>query len=101
MSRADRNDYVPVLEDWIWNAALPLASYVLLAIGGKLAWSQPRAAGYLIGLSALALLFIGIHNAWDLAVWIIAERPERRRAEEAARRKPVARADNGAPDAHD
>ena len=39
-----------------------------------------------IGLSALLLVFIGIHNVWDLAVWILAERPSRRREMEAARR---------------
>jgi hypothetical protein len=37
---------------------------------------QAAAALYIIGSVALTLLFIGIHNAWDLAVWITVERPE-------------------------
>jgi len=35
----------------------------------------PALALYLTGGAALTLLFVGIHNAWDLAVWITVERP--------------------------
>jgi hypothetical protein len=86
MAGMDRRDYVPVLQDWVWNGALPLLAYALLGVGGALLWFDPLAPGYLIGLSALQLVFIGIHNVWDLAVWILAERPSRRREMEAARR---------------
>jgi hypothetical protein len=86
MASMDRRDYVPVLQDWLWNGALPLCGYALLSVGGALLWFDPVASGYLIGLSALLLVFIGIHNVWDLAVWILAERPTRRRELEAARR---------------
>ncbi|HTT05595.1 MAG TPA: hypothetical protein VMF64_09925 [Steroidobacteraceae bacterium] len=85
MASMDRRDYVPVLQDWIWNGALPLFGYALLGSGGGLLWFDPAASGYLIGLSALLLVFVGIHNVWDLAVWILAERPSRRRELEAAR----------------
>jgi hypothetical protein len=84
MARMDRNDYEPVLEDWLWNGALPLGAYALLVAGGTLLWFDARTAGYAIGFSALLLIFIGIHNVWDLAVWILAERPSRRREMEAA-----------------
>jgi hypothetical protein len=86
MTQFARTDYVPVMEDWIWNGVLPLASYAALAVGGGLAWTDPLTAGYLIGVPALLLLFIGIHNVWDLAVWILAERPEKRRAQEQEKR---------------
>jgi hypothetical protein len=46
----------------------------MLAAGVWALW-QPAAALYLIGAIALTLLFVGIHNAWDLAVWMTAERP--------------------------
>jgi hypothetical protein len=93
MQRMDRRDYAPVIEDWLWNGFLPLAVYALLAAGGALMLAvagSPSdqglapAAGYLIGLSALLLVIIGIHNVWDLAVWITVERPERHRQREAA-----------------
>jgi hypothetical protein len=71
-----RATYHPVLEDWIWNATLPLLCYLaLLASAGALSLRQPVLALYLIGAAALTLLFVGIHNAWDLAVWITVERP--------------------------
>lgn len=79
MYRMDRKDYVPVAEDWLWNGCLPLGAYLLLAAGGVLTAARPTAAGYLIGMAALLLVFIGIHNVWDLAVWITAERHVRRR----------------------
>jgi hypothetical protein len=70
-----RREYRPVIEDWIWNAFLPLAVYLVLLIAGLIVVWHALLSLYLIGSVALALLFIGIHNAWDLAVWITAERP--------------------------
>src|SRR6266498_2561866 len=46
--------YRPVFEDWLWHAALPLIAYALL----------------LVGATAVLLLFIGIHNAWDSVTYI-------------------------------
>lgn len=70
-----RRDYRPVIEDWIWNATLPLLCYLALMVAGVWALRKPAAALYIIGASALTLLFIGIHNAWDIAVWVTVERP--------------------------
>jgi hypothetical protein len=70
-----RATYHPVLEDWIWNATLPLLCYLALLAAGALLLRQAAAALYLIGGAALTLLFVGIHNAWDLAVWMTVERP--------------------------
>jgi hypothetical protein len=70
-----RKDYRPAIEDWIWNATLPLLCYLALIAAGVCALRQSAAALYIIGASALALLFIGIHNAWDIAVWVTVERP--------------------------
>jgi hypothetical protein len=75
--------YRPVLEDWIWNAALPSSCYLALLTAGVLMARHPAPALYAIGAAALALLFVGIHNAWDLAVWITTERPAVRAPQEA------------------
>jgi len=70
-----RKVYMPVVSDWIWNALLPSLSYLALLIAGKLAPAHcPAALDITAGVSLL-LLFIGIHNAWDIAVWFTAERP--------------------------
>jgi hypothetical protein len=70
-----RREYQPVLEDWLWNAVLPSLCYLALLVAGVWALRQPAPALYIVGVVALTLLFIGIHNAWDLAVWITVERP--------------------------
>jgi hypothetical protein len=67
--------YHPVVEDWIWNATLPLLCYLALLAAGALVLRHAASALYMIGGAALTLLFVGIHNAWDLAVWITVERP--------------------------
>jgi hypothetical protein len=62
--------YVPVPEDWLWHVALPILSYILLGAAAALVWWFPPASLYLVGGLLLALLFIGIHNAWDVAASI-------------------------------
>ena len=62
--------YVPVLSDWVWHAGLPVVAYVCLVIAGVLLWRSPDAVLYVVGGTALLLLYIGIHNAWDAAVWM-------------------------------
>jgi len=68
-----RVDYRPFLSDWIWNAFLPLVTYLALAVAGAQTYRDPGAALYGLGAAALVLLVIGIHNVWDLALWIIAK----------------------------
>jgi hypothetical protein len=69
--------YAPVLEDWIWHAALPLAAYAILLVGAiALRW-RPAAALFDVALAELLLLYIGIHNAWDAVTFIAVERPKR------------------------
>jgi hypothetical protein len=71
----NRPMYVPVVADWLWNALLPTLCYLALLIAGILARAHAAAALYVTGGVSLLLLFVGIHNAWDIAVWFTAERP--------------------------
>lgn len=73
--------YVPVLEDWVWHCALPFIAYVALVAAGIVLPRQPRPSLFAIGGTALLLLFIGIHNAWDAVTYIAQnhrQRPEDR-----------------------
>ncbi|HTW37835.1 MAG TPA: hypothetical protein VMD49_04635 [Steroidobacteraceae bacterium] len=89
-------DYRPFLSDWIWSVVLPLAAYLSLLATGWLLHAFPLASLYGVGATTLLLMFIGIHNAWDVVVWITTERHahrERQRlvqhsAEESAARAP-------------
>lgn len=67
-------DYKPFLSDWIWSALLPVATYLALAVTGILLMHHPATSLYAVGGVVLLLLFIGIHNAWDVVVWITTER---------------------------
>ncbi len=59
-----QTSYRPIFEDWLWYSVLPCASYAGLVISGVVPTAlEPRL--FAIGASALALLLIGIHNAWD------------------------------------
>jgi len=57
--------YLPELEDWLFHVVLPFAAYATLAISAWAASSHMREALFGVGGAAVALLFIGIHNAWD------------------------------------
>jgi len=65
-----QTDYVPVLEDWIWHGALPLIGYAALLIAAVLLQGDPVSSLFAIAGTALLLLFVGIHNAWDSVLYI-------------------------------
>ena len=71
LRRARRQSgYAPVAEDWIWHVALPLVGYAAL-LAAALATPRHAAAGLFgVAAAALVLLFVGIHNAWDTAIFI-------------------------------
>jgi len=81
VSRADPK-YKPVAADWIWNVLLPLACYLGLLLAGALAPAQVALALYITAGVSLLLLLLGIHNAWDIAVWFTAERPSAQQDQE-------------------
>jgi hypothetical protein len=65
-----QTSYDPVLEDWLFHVILPLLAYLGLFVTGIAMRRGFEGALYGVAASALLLLFIGIHNAWDAAVWI-------------------------------
>ena len=77
-----RTNYKPVAEDWLWNVILPTLTYAILVIAGLIASVHTPAALYLTAAVSAVLLIIGIHNAWDIAVWFTAERPAAPQAQE-------------------
>ena len=67
-----QTDYLPVLEDWLWYAAFPCSAYTALALAAAFLPTATRPALFAIGATALGLLIIGIHNAWDSVTHIVA-----------------------------
>ena len=66
-------DYVPVLEDWVWHVILPALVYCVLLAMAFFVWREPRESMYGIAAALLLLLFVGIHNSWDVAVSVTAQ----------------------------
>src|ERR1700733_8372038 len=79
-------DYVPVLEDWVWHVILPALVYCVLLAMAFLLWREPRQSMYGIASALLLLLFVGIHNSWDVAVSVTVQRKKEEKKEEEKRR---------------
>lgn len=71
--------YRPVFEDWLWHTVLPLVAHALLLISAIALRSYPERVLFVIGATALLLLFIGIHNAWDGISYIATGGPDESR----------------------
>jgi hypothetical protein len=73
--RLPGSKYVPVHEDWIWNVVLPTLVYGGLLVMAFLVWRKPVQTLYGVAAASVLLLFIGIRNAWDIAVWMTMTQP--------------------------
>ena len=74
LRRSKAGGYVPVREDWVWNVILPSFSYAGIACLGLLIWHRTEQSLFAVAALALLLLFIGIRNAWDIAVWMTTQK---------------------------
>jgi hypothetical protein len=63
--------YEPDLEDLLFHVCFPAVAYASVFAAGASFWAAPNSSLYLVAASMLSLLIIGIHNAWDSAVWMV------------------------------
>ncbi len=75
-ARRLQTDYQPVLEDWLWYTVLPLVSYPALVVAALVLPGYPAPALFVIAAVTVLLLFIGIHNAWDVVTYVPFERSQ-------------------------
>lgn len=61
--------YKPQFEDWLFHAVLPFVAYLVLATSAWISGIHLEVALFTVGATALLLLFIGIHNAWDAVTY--------------------------------
>ena len=61
--------YQPVFEDWLFHSMLPFFAYAVLAFSATISFEHPAEALFAVAGSAMLLLFIGIHNAWDAVTY--------------------------------
>jgi hypothetical protein len=69
-----QHSYKPELEDWLFHLVLPLLAYASLFVSAAGMAHEQNWALFLVGAVAIAQLCIGIHNAWDTVVYVIAHR---------------------------
>jgi hypothetical protein len=63
--------YTPDLEDWVWYTILPFVCYAAILGGAITLPAMPLDALFALAGAALLLIFIGIHNAWDIVTYIV------------------------------
>lgn len=66
--------YQTPLKDWLWYSAIPLCAYLVLVGAAAALPANPALVLYIISAVMAVLLFIGIHNAWDLVIYLATER---------------------------
>jgi hypothetical protein len=58
-------------EDWIWYNILPFAAYGAILAGAIMLAKMPVDALFVLAGGVATLIFIGIHNAWDIVTFIV------------------------------
>jgi hypothetical protein len=71
--------YSPDAEDWFWYSALPLVAYASLLGAGILLNRYSTISLFVIAATALLLMFVGIHNAWDTVTYIAVEHRKKKK----------------------
>jgi hypothetical protein len=61
-------------KDWLWYIAFPLTTYIILIAAALALQANAALALYPFGAVMVALLFLGLHNAWDLVTFLAIER---------------------------
>jgi hypothetical protein len=76
--RRQSSAYLPVREDWIFNVIVPAVLYAGLLVDSVLIWRELPLALYGAAAVSVVLLFTGIRNAWDIAVFMTINRRRKR-----------------------
>lgn len=64
-----KGEYTAVPEDWIWNVILPALCFGVLLLMALLLSTRSAPCLYGVAAAIMLLMIVGIHNAWDIAVW--------------------------------
>lgn len=66
--------YKLVLEDWVWYGICPLIANLGLGVAALLLADHPTPALFGVAAVLLFLIFIALHNAWDIVTWMVIQR---------------------------
>ena len=73
---ATSRNYRPDAEDWIWYIGLPFVAYATLLASAIAMHAFASGALYATAAAVAFLIFIGIHNAWDVVTFIATGKAE-------------------------
>jgi hypothetical protein len=76
-----QTDYKPVFEDWLFHTVFPTGAYAAILIAAVVLRRDPEHSLFAVGAGVLALVLIGIHNAWDTVTYVTVAQPERKEAQ--------------------
>jgi hypothetical protein len=62
--------YRPGIDDWAWYAFVPLVAYGAIVVAAVLLPRAPTETLFVLGGANVLLIFIGIHNAWDVVTYL-------------------------------
>lgn len=57
--------------DYVYYGVLPTIGHLWLVVAAWAVWQGVDWAAYSVALGAMALLLLGIRDAWDLATWLV------------------------------
>jgi len=63
-------NYSADVEDWVWYVVLPFAAYGAVLAGGIGLFTATMNGLFALAAAVVLLMFIGIHNAWDVVTFI-------------------------------
>jgi hypothetical protein len=63
--------YRPDFEDWLWHTVLPFVAYAAIVGAAIRIAFDPTVALFAAGGAVMLLIFIGIHNAWDVVTYLV------------------------------
>jgi hypothetical protein len=92
--------YQTPLKDWLWYIAFPLLVYIVLIIAAIALPANPALTLYVISAAMLVLLFLGIHNAWDLVTFFALARSEAENTTRGSGRNVSSKRKNAEPKEH-
>lgn len=67
-------EYTPDFEDWAWYSLLPIVAYATILGGAVALRPVPLEAPFAFATGVVLLIFIGIHNAWDIVTYLAVSR---------------------------
>jgi NADH:ubiquinone oxidoreductase subunit H len=62
--------YTPEIDDWFWYAIAPMVTYGAALAAAILLPTFPTATLFVLAACTIALIFVGIRNAWDVVTFL-------------------------------